>query len=151
MKSCWWMKARCWMSEAKAMTADLSLLAWTPKPWSSSWARREPTEESLIKRTRIWVWEWKHDTKSAKETDICLSTEKGNKPGFVADVFACVFQMRGAGQAAVLGHQQPTWAGVVQKGVMCTFLIRMLCITFVVSQPFCVVAPCFDWYWGKGL
>lgn len=127
----------------------------TPKTSSSSWARRESKEECLIKKSRIWLWEWKRDTNSAKETDICLSTEKGIKPGFVADVFACFFQMRDAGQAAVLGQQQPTWAGVVQKGIMCTFLIRMLCITFVVSQPFWVVAPCYShftsWYWGKGL
>lgn len=75
---------------------------------------------------------------------MCLSTEKGIKCGFVADVFACFFWMRGAGQAAVLGHQQSTSPGVVQKGVMCTFLIRMVSIIFVVSQPFWVVAPCLS-------
>lgn len=42
------------------------------------------------------------------QRDSCLSTEKGIKAGFVADDFACFFQMRGAGQAAVLGHQQST-------------------------------------------
>lgn len=124
------------------------------KTWSSLSARRESTEESLIKRTGIWLWAGNHDTNSAKETDSCLSTEKGIKPGFVADDFACFFQRRGAGQAAVLGHQQSTWVGLVQKGVMCAFLIRMLWITFVVSQTFWVVAPCYshftNWCWGKG-